>query len=311
MIVSVTCNTTIDLVVSIPALKPGSTMRASEAVQSLGGKPADASYILGELGVPSLALGFAGGMTGRKVQAILERKGVTVDFVETESDTRINIVIVPQDGAPHTTITTSTMQVQPQHRDALLARYDTALDGASCVVTGGTLPPGVTPAVYTALIGRARARGVPVAFDAAQPNLHVGAEAGASVIKPNRHELGDWVGRPIRTIADAYEAGREIAARYGCALAISLDRDGALLIDGDAAWHTPPLPVEVVSAAGAGDGVLAGMAHALANRQPLYEGLRLGAACAAAVCLKLGTAECDRADIERLLPQVRLLPYPA
>jgi len=37
---------------------------------------------------------------------------------------------------------------------------------------------------------------------------------------------------------------------------------------------------------------------------------RLGVAAAAAVCLLPGTADCRREDIERLLPQVTLRPFP-
>ncbi|MCZ7543052.1 MAG: PfkB family carbohydrate kinase [Anaerolineae bacterium] len=70
----------------------------------------------------------------------------------------------------------------------------------------------------------------------------------------------------------------------------------------------PPVPVEVVNPAGAGDAVLAGMAAALAQGKPFEEGLRLAFAAAAAVCLTPGTADCRREDVERLLPQVQLIP---
>jgi 6-phosphofructokinase 2 len=64
--------------------------------------------------------------------------------------------------------------------------------------------------------------------------------------------------------------------------------------------------VQVVSSAGAGDAVLAGLAAAIARGGTLEDGLRLGAAAAAAVCLLPATADCRREDIERLLPQVKL-----
>jgi fructose-1-phosphate kinase PfkB-like protein len=55
--------------------------------------------------------------------------------------------------------------------------------------------------------------------------------------------------------------------------------------------------------------VLAGITYALAQRLPIEDGLRLGFACAAAVCLMPGTADCWREDVERLLPLVELRPY--
>ena len=78
----------------------------------------------------------------------------------------------------------------------------------------------------------------------------------------------------------------------------------------DRAYRIPPLPVEVVSAAGAGDGMLAGIAASIYRGEPIEEGLRLGTACASAVCLMPGTADCRREDVERFLPEVRLSSYP-
>jgi 6-phosphofructokinase 2 len=77
----------------------------------------------------------------------------------------------------------------------------------------------------------------------------------------------------------------------------------------DKAYHMPPLDIEVVSASGAGDGVLAGITWAASHRKPIEEGLRLGIAAASAVCMLPGTADCRKEDVERLLPQVQLIPY--
>ena len=68
MIVSLTPNTTLDLTVFIPKLIPNTTIRATETYHSMGGKPADASWILGRMGVPSLALGIGGWYNRREGQ---------------------------------------------------------------------------------------------------------------------------------------------------------------------------------------------------------------------------------------------------
>jgi 1-phosphofructokinase family hexose kinase len=310
MIVTVTANTTIDLTVFVPELVPDTTIRATRTVQSMGGKPTDASWILGEVGIPSLALGFYGGATGDKVVALLRARGVTTDFTPADGDTRTNVIIIDEAHNTHTTITTTTMSIAPQHMDALRARYVAALDAASVVVLGGTLPKGVEPAYYTEFIGLARARGLPVVFDAAEPNLSAGLEARPTYIKPNEHELAQLTGRPIRSLADAYEAGRDVIARYGTQPIITLGSAGALAVLHDRAVFAPPLDVPVVSPAGAGDAVLAGIAASIHRGQPVEEGLRLGVAAASAVVMMPGTADCRRADVERFLPQVQLIPYP-
>jgi len=309
-IVTVTPNSTIDLTVFVPAWKPGTTIRATRTVTSMGGKPADASYILGELGITSHATGFAAGATGQKVMSLLEGRGAACDFVWVDGETRINIVVLDEAAGTHTTVTTTMMSVTPEHCAALLERVRGLMAGASVLVTGGTLPAGAPPSFYAEIIQIARAAGVPVIFDAAEPNLSAGLTARPTVIKPNRDELSALLGRPVQTIEEAYRAGRDLHERYGVMPIITLGGDGGLAVLPDRAWRIPPIPVTVVSPAGAGDAVLAGLAASIERGEPLEEGLRLGFAAATAVLLQPGTADCRRADVERFLPQVQLLPYP-
>ncbi len=310
MIVSLTPNTTLDLTVFIPKLTPNTTIRAARTYHSMGGKPTDASFILGRMGVGSLALGLAAGSVGDKVRSMLEAEGVSTDFVAADGETRINTVIIDEDSGEHTTITTASMTVTAAQLEALRQRYLKALESASVVITGGSLPPGVRPGFYAEAIELAKARAVPVIFDAAPPNLEAGLKARPAFIKPNEHELSALAGRKLSTEEDLYAAGREILERQGTQAVITMGKDGALAILSDRSYRIPPIQVEVSSPAGAGDAVLAGLAQAIHHEQPLEEGLRLGIAAATAVCLQPGTADYAVADMQRFLPQVELIPYP-
>jgi 1-phosphofructokinase family hexose kinase len=308
MIVTVTPNTGIDHVVFVDELRKGSTFRAADSAIGMAGKPTDASYVLGELGIPSLALGFAAGDVGRIAESLLRGKGVTPAFVEVHGRSRLNTVLIDRDDGSATTITTATLRVDAAQRAALIAAFEAALLTADAVVLGGTLPDGTAPDLFAELITLARDAGIPTIFDAAEPALSVGLAARPDFIKPNRHELAGLVGRPIASIADARAAGADIVSRFGVSVVATLDQAGAVAVLPDRCWFIPPLPINVVSAAGAGDAVLAGLAAALAQRRPIEDGLRLGFAAAAAVCLTAATADCRRADVERLLPLVTLQP---
>ena len=89
---------------------------------------------------------------------------------------------------------------------------------------------------------------------------------------------------------------------------ITAGAQGVWAFGADEEVFVPPLPIEPVNTAGAGDGLMAGLAVGLAEGWRWAEALRLGAAAAAAVCLTPGTAQCCREDVERLLPQVRVTP---
>ncbi len=310
MIVSLTPNTTIDLTVFVPKLIADTTLRASRTVYSLGGKPTDASWILGRMGVGSLALGLAAGSVGDKVKDMMESYGVTTDFVNAEGETRINTVIIDESTGEHTTITSASMFVKPRHLDALRERYARALKSASVVITGGSLPPGMEPEFYVDAINMARDQGVPVIFDASQPNLEVGLRAKPTFIKPNNHELSALVGQELDSAEALYAAGSDILARYGSEVVISRGKRGVLAVLREGSFRIPPIPVDVSSPAGAGDALLAGLAHAIHHKTPIEDGLRLGVAAATAVCLQPGTAAYEVADMRRFLPQVELIPYP-
>ncbi len=308
MIVTVTANTSLDQVVFVPEFRLNQTIRASQALECIGGKPTDAAWVLGEMGLPSLALGFAAGMNGQRVEAILQAKGVTTDFISVRGESRRNLVIIAEDGSGQTTITATTLEVDERHIAALRTRYETVLKTASCIVLGGTLPSGMLPDFYVDLIEMARAHNVPTIFDASEPYLSAGLGAAPTYIKPNRDELAALTGHTIETVDDAHRAGREIFERYGTASIISLGAEGGLAVLAEKTYRIPPLQVAVVNTAGAGDAILAGLAASIERGQPIEDGLRLGFGAATAVVAMPGTAECRRADVEHYATQIELIP---
>ncbi len=262
------------------------------------------------MGIGSLALGFKAGVIGEKIEAMLHEFGVETDFTPVDGESRMNIIILDEGDSTHTTLTTSTLIVQPEHLAALKDRFARALPGAACVVLGGTLPEAVPPSFYAEVIAMANEHHIPTIFDASELNLRAGLQARPTYIKPNQDELSALTVQTITTTAQAYAAGRDILATYGTCPIITLGGEGALAVLEDRAYFIPALSVPVVSPAGAGDAVLAGLASAIEQGKPIEDGLRLGVATAAAVVMQPGTASYDVADMQRLLPQVELVSYP-
>lgn len=306
VIISLTANSTLDHMLFVPSFTMNTTMRATQTYWGLGGKPADASWVLGELGIPSLALGFYAGVNGRRAEALMQSKGVVTDFLWVDGETRINTLIVSEDGAGEATITTVTMDVPPAALNALRQQVAAALTRASVLIVGGTLPRGLTPDFYTEMLTMACEAGVPTIFDAAEPNLSVGLAAHPTFVKPNRDELSALVGRRVEAIDDVIAAGHDLLDRYETIPVITLSEAGAVVVLPDRVLRVHPLVIDVVSAAGAGDATLAGIAASVHRGEAIETGVRLGAACSAAVCLLPGTADCRRADIDRLLPLVQV-----
>lgn len=309
MIVTVTLNPALDRTYFVGDFGWNRTIRATNDVPGMGGKATDASWVLGELGYPSLALGFKGGETGRLMEHMLRWRGCGTDFVEIPGDTRTNVVLISARGDGQSTLVSAGIEVPAAAFERFRKKFEASLRKASCVLIGGSLPPRMDPSVYTELVRHARSSGLPVVFDASGAGLKAGMDGRPTLAKPNADEIAELAGRPVTSLSQAFDVGREMQSRYNTDLVITLGGQGALALVGESAWHIPVLEIQPVSTAGAGDAVLAGLCAAYSTGKPVEEGLRLGFAAAAAVCLTAATADCSRADVERLLPQVKLVKY--
>ena len=308
MIVTVTPNTVLDYTLLVPHFEFNQTIRASTYAWGMGGKANDAAWILGRLGQPVLALGFAAGRLGERMERMLQEHGVFTDFVRVGGETRLSLVVVTSDGEGQSTLSPSSLHVSPDQLADFEARYNQALEKATCIVIGGSLPEGVPPEFFRQAISEARRLGIPVIFDASGPALQAGLQGRPSLVKPNRDELAGLLGFVPKNMNEIFAAARCLQQDYGTDAILTLGQDGALAVLGEKSFRIPPLPVPVSSTAGAGDGVLAGMALAYSRGEPLEMGLKHGFALAGAVLKTLGTADFEVEDYRRLLPEVELIP---
>jgi 1-phosphofructokinase len=307
MIITLTPNTGIDHTIRVSSFRLDSTIRAVESAWGMGGKATDVSWILGKLGVPNRALGFAAGENGLRMEGMLRERGVETDFVWVEGETRLNTVIVVS-GDGQSTITSSTLSVSSEHLTEFLPRYRKALEGASCVVMGGSLPSGVPLEFYSQAITQAHQAGVPVIFDSSGPCLLAGVKSRPALIKPNLAEVSDLLGYVPASRQEVQNAARKLHDEYGPNVIITMGAEGALAVFGDDSYFVQPLSIPVVSSAGAGDGVLAGMALAYERGESFEYGLQHGFALAGAILKTLPTADFQVDDYQGLLSQICIQP---
>jgi 1-phosphofructokinase family hexose kinase len=273
----------------------------------MGGKATDVSWILGKLGVPTRALGFAAGPNGLRMESMLRERGVETDFVWVNGETRLNTVLVVN-GQGQSTITSSTLKVSPEHVSAFQTRYQTALQDASCVVMGGSLPNGVPVEFYAEAIDQAHEHKVPVIFDSSGPSLAAGIKSRPELIKPNQAELQDLLGYRPASQQEVHQAAKKLYEQFDTDVILTLGAEGAIAVFRDASYLIQPLTVPVVSSAGAGDGVLAGMALAYSRKESMEFGLQHGFALAGAILQTLATADFRIEDYQELLPQIKIGP---
>ena len=107
----------------------------------------------------------------------------------------------------------------------------------------------------------------------------------------------------VEAALNIVEMGVEVAV-------ISRGNDGIIAATKASIIKAVAPPVKVRSAIGAGDCTVAGLALKLAYREPFLEACRLAVAMGTAAVLTPGTELCRKADVEKLLPQVKVWDVP-
>ena len=127
--------------------------------------------------------------------------------------------------------------------------------------------------------------------------------AGATAITPNRSEAeraGGARGALDAHLETAAQLGKELRTRHNFErLILTLDRDGALLIDHEGVQHLPTEARSVYDVTGAGDMVIAGLAAGLASGLDWLDSVRIANIAAGLSVERLGAGAIPRASILR------------
>ena len=148
-----------------------------------------------------------------------------------------------------------------------------------------------------ALIGCARKASKPVVVDPKGQDFS--RYSGASIITPNRQELGLAVGVPVETENEIIAAGKALISELAVdSLLITRSQNGMTLLTADGrSEHLAAQAREVFDVSGAGDTVVATLASALANGVGAGEASALANLAASVVVAKSGTAVVYAADL--------------
>ncbi|MGW2372810.1 MULTISPECIES: 1-phosphofructokinase [Kitasatospora] len=260
MIVTITPNPSLDRTYELRTLALGEVNRAAHDRLDPGGKGVNVSRALTAAGHRTTAVLPLGGPSGRLLAELLRRQGIGVAALPIAGDTRINVSIAEAGGS-----LTKVNAAGPELTDAesaalldLVSQEDftgATVDWLACC---GSLPRGLAPEWYAELVGRVHAGGARIALDTSGPALLAALTARPDVVKPNREELAEAVGRPLATLGDAVDAAGELRKLGAQQVLASLGPDGMLLVAEEGSWYGTAPVTAVRSDVGAGDASLAG-----------------------------------------------------
>ena len=289
MVYTVTLNPALDCYVSPEALVPGRDLRYGGCRFVPGGKGINVSLLLASLGLETMALGVAGGFTGRELAARLEGQGLATGFVFLEDGlTRVNIKITPP-GQPETALNGGGPEIPPQALDQLEKRL-AALAAEDFLVLAGSVPASLPAGAYARLAQRVPA-GVKVVVHASGPALAASAAARPFLMKPNREELAEAFGEPASTREEMVGLAKKLQSLGARNVAVTLGGEGALLVDesGGVAFR-PAVEGSPRSAVGAGDSFVAGFLYGWSQGGGLDQALDWAVSAGAATAFREGIA---------------------
>ena len=183
------------------------------------------------------------------------------------------------------------------------------LPRADAVVLSDYAKGVLSPNVIRVVIDAANKLGKPVVVD--PKGLDYGIYRGATLITPNRKELGEATRRKLANVGDIVAAAEELACLVESdAVLVTRSEEGMTLYTRTAEpLHVPAYPVKIRDVSGAGDTVAAVLAVMLAAKVELEPAVRSANAAAAVVVGKRGTATVSLAELRtRILPAAFLAP---
>ena len=307
MFLTVTPNTALDKVIFIDEWTPGKPIRTNDYIFCVGGKGLDASVALRRLGQPTTGLHFTAGKTGQELLELLIAYGITPEPVWVDGETRLAHVIAERLHNRHTHVITGSLLVREEHTAQMLARLKELLPGASWLVAGGTLAPGVPGDFYALILDAASQAGAPSLVDSSGPPVLACLAKPPEILKMNLDEFFHTFTVEAANMEQLKQLAWQVYREHNLkALVITCGADGLLGYTGEGYFHVRPPRQAVRSAAGAGDAASAALTWRLAQGDPWRDALRWAGAVSAASVLTTGTADLHMEDAVRIYPEVRV-----
>lgn len=313
-IVIVNPNPVFDRTIVLERLVPGSVMRTQSVEVTAGGKGINVARVLRSLDVEASLIVPVGRVDHERYAELLDGEGAQASYFEVSGPIRVASIYREQADDRVTVVNDAGFELPTEEWADFVAFAASRVSADDIVLVMGSLPAGLPTDAAAVLVDALHARGARVLIDTAPRWLEPVLSHGPDVVAPNIHEaLAALDGAESSVFDDsamsdaehrvqAIELSRRIARVTGRIACVTAGSTGVAVTTTDETWWVDAPSVDVVSAVGAGDSFVAGLASRWAADQTSGTGVnwaqaaRFGVACAAASCevVRAGGADVDR-----------------
>ena len=285
MILTVTLNPVLDRVVEIPDFRVGKVnLLEKERIRLAGGKGINVSRVAKVLGEPTLATGWLGGRIAGFIKEGLKKEGIASDFVSIKGESRLNLTILDPVTHSQTHLVEKGPRIFPSEVKRLEEKIGDLVKKARVVVFSGSIPPGVSENIYNSLIRlvyREKEDVIPVLDTRGEP-LKRGLQGRPFMLKPNKEEMEDLIGKRCESEEDLIRQARSLLKKYVQLVVVSRGKDRVMVMEEKRLLMVSPPEINPLNTVGAGDALVGGFAVGLSRGLSLKEMSALAVACAAA-----------------------------
>jgi len=302
---TVCLNPTLQKTLRFSSIYPGTVNRTGDHRLDASGKGINVTRVLTQLGKNSVHLTQLGGGLRPLFLSLCEQDGLSVQWVESESQIRFCYTLLSEGNAV-TELVEESEPVAAQTEDRLLEKLDDILaktPDLNWLIISGTKAAGFSDVVIPAMTQKAKEKGLKVILDIKGKDLTESLKYQPDIVKPNLFEFaagfapGLIRNNELITIDDSTKeqiksAVLDMAQKYKCRVILTngsrkIIAASADKMSGDGFFEIEVRPVKAVNSIGCGDSFTAGLASALEEgagfREAIGEGCRCGALNAALV----------------------------
>ncbi|MBW4658943.1 MAG: 1-phosphofructokinase [Drouetiella hepatica Uher 2000/2452] len=305
-IATITLNPAVDQTVSIPNFRAGEVNRVEWEQSDPGGKGVNVASFLADFGCSVSVSGFLGKDNAELFQTFFAQQGIQNRFVPVAGKTRVNIKITD---TLLNQVTDINFPGQPPIA-ADLATLHRVIDDLAIAhdwfVLAGSLPHGLSPAIYGELVARLKAQGKTVVLDASGESFRQAIPFAPYAIKPNVEELQELCGQRLETEAAIVQTAQDLLSKGIECVVVSMGAQGAIFAEANAIVVARPPKIEVVSTVGAGDAMVSGLIMGKLRGFSLSDCARLATAFSMGALSQVGPRLPPQEAIESLMQEVRV-----
>jgi 1-phosphofructokinase family hexose kinase len=256
----------------------GAVNRAREGYWCASGKVLNVGLALHHLsggdGSRTLTISTLGGAAYEAIDREFQELGVPRRWIRTKSPTRVCTTLVDR----HSDVATELIENAGPITSDELAEFEeafaTSAARATAVVLTGSLPAGAPADFYRRLLSYINC---PAVLDVRGEELLAALTSRPFLVKPNRDELAQTLGKPIANDDDLRGAINELRRRGSQNVVVTFGKDNLWLATGGKFLPiTPPSVVEVVNPIGCGDCLAAGIAWTIGQGGDVETAVRAG-----------------------------------